>query len=176
MEIISLGSNCAITYHLQYYGLRQKAYPFDWTKISIKSLIDIIENWFIDYSNIKIKKFSNNHESLILINPYNVTFAHEVIVNNDIDNFIKKLNNRINRFYELENPTFIRLETSNLSNNQIKLYDKLVLLLNELFHNYKLIVICNKEINNPNIKWIKLNDFNSDWKYPNIDWKTILNK
>ena len=42
MLYISLGGNCSITYHLIENNLRKKAYPFDWSKISIKQLINIL--------------------------------------------------------------------------------------------------------------------------------------
>ena len=41
-EIISLGSNCSVTYQLNKLGLRMQAYPFDWVKISLNQLNNIL--------------------------------------------------------------------------------------------------------------------------------------
>lgn len=48
-EYIGLGSNCSITWQLNKYNLRTKSYPFDWVKISLSQIINILENNFDDY-------------------------------------------------------------------------------------------------------------------------------
>ena len=61
MEIVSLGSNCAVAYQLKELQLRNQAYPFDWAKVSLNSLIKVLENNFTDYCQVTIKKLSENH-------------------------------------------------------------------------------------------------------------------
>ena len=43
-QIISLGSNCSITYQLNKYNLRNTAYPFDWSEIRMNKLVEIFTN------------------------------------------------------------------------------------------------------------------------------------
>jgi len=62
MKFISLGCNCSITYQLNKYNLREEAYPFDWSKISINQLISVLQNNFDLYSEtISLKNISNKH-------------------------------------------------------------------------------------------------------------------
>lgn len=62
MEYISLGSNCSITYQLTKLGLRKQAYPFDWTKITLCQLIQILSENFDDYSeSLEFVSISNIH-------------------------------------------------------------------------------------------------------------------
>ena len=51
-QIISLGSNCSVTYQLNKYNLRQQSFPFDWSKITIKQLNKVLESKFKDYENV----------------------------------------------------------------------------------------------------------------------------
>lgn len=62
-EYISLGSNCSMTYQLNKYGLRLRAYPFDWVKINLSQLNQILEKDFNDFvESIELKKISQKHE------------------------------------------------------------------------------------------------------------------
>jgi len=56
MEIISLGSNCAVCYHLIELNLRNCAYPFDWTKLSIANLNQVLSNQFAGFTELVVKK------------------------------------------------------------------------------------------------------------------------
>ena len=175
--LVSLGGNCAITYHLNQYNLRKEAYPFDWCKITINQLINVLINDFNGYENIKIKKLSENHlkegkPSYILYNKYNITFAHEVSKLDKIYDFKNSLVKRIERFRNLINPTFIRLELNNVKN--IGVYNNLIDILDKIFINYKFILVSKNNPNNTKINWIKLEDFSEDWKYTNINWFDIL--
>jgi hypothetical protein len=178
---VSLGSNCSVAYQLKEYGLREKAYPFDWCKTSLSQLILTLRNNFNDFEKLEIKKYSENHHSLnnncgsyILFNKYGIQFAHELIDKYDINDFSLKLINRITNFRELRNPIFIRIETSNMNSNKIKLYDELVKLLDSIFNNYKLIVISNQYLINSKIINYKLEEFDKDWKYLTVKWNNIL--
>lgn len=178
MTIISLGGNCAITYHLNQYNLRNHAFPFDWCKITINQLINVLSNNFTHFEHIKIKKLSQNHlkngidASYLLYNMYNITFAHEVSKSEEIYNFSNKLVKRIERFKNLINPTFIRLEIFNIKN--IEIYNELIYILDNMFNTYTFILISKNDPNINKIKWIKLDDFSEDWKYNNINWLNIL--
>lgn len=48
-EFISLGSYCAVAQAIAYLGKRQRAYPFDWMRCSIKGVIKCFENRFEDF-------------------------------------------------------------------------------------------------------------------------------
>jgi hypothetical protein len=56
---ISIGNNCAGTYHLHNLNLRYNSYPFDWAKMNIKKLNNVLENDFYNYTNLNIFKFSD---------------------------------------------------------------------------------------------------------------------
>ena len=175
---ISLGSNCAPAYNLNKYNLRKQAYPFDWCKITLNQLCNVLENKFNNYSNVNIKKYSENHNSYIVINRYNIHFAHEIKEIKNIDLFRQKLNRRIERFYNLVKPIFIRIETKNLSSKQMNKYERLINILDKYFIEYKIILISKNNIlfTSDKIEWYKLDNFSEDWKYPNIEWKNILYK
>jgi len=203
--IISLGSNCAIAWQLKCHNLRKEAYPFDWSKITLKQLINVLQNNFKDYTKLQIKKLSDNHKyfqfennfqfehnfqnehnfqfehnfqnesSYILYNNYNITFAHELIDKNNIDELSSIIDRRVERFKLLNNVTFIRIETC-----IIKDINNYIILLNELdryFTDYKLIIISktNPNIDNAKLIHYKIDEFNSDWKYDNLDWLKIFN-
>lgn len=177
-SFISLGSNCSIAYHLNNLKLRTIAYPFDWCNINYNQLVLVLENNFLGYDDIVIKKFSENHfllninnkNSYILKNDYNITFAHEVEnnTNYDINNFKSKLLRRIERFKKLNNIIFIRIEKDNITN-----YDKLINILDKYFTNYKIILISNNNINHHKIINYKLPKF-INWKYNNFHFHNII--
>jgi hypothetical protein len=185
MEIISLGSNCAVCYHLVNLGLRTNAYPFDWTKLSLNNLINVLTNKFAGFNDLVVKKYSQDHPimsdtittsgSIILTNKLNIQFAHELSSSDELADFSNILSRRVNRFLNLTNLTFVRLETENLTLNQMDGYNKLVELLDGLFTNYKLIVISKLKPSNNKIIWVELESFESDWKYPKISWANIFN-
>ncbi len=185
-QIISLGSNCSITYQLNKYNKRFNSYPFDWSKNSITQLNSVLENDFRDFEDICVKKFSENHDSsYILTNKYNIMFAHEVFNKYNIDEFKQVLIKRINNFKNNKtsnNPIkFIRIELQPISLNYIKELNKLCLLLNKYFENYTLILLVNINSNinfesKANIIIKKVVDPNNflDWKMDYIDWNNLF--
>ncbi len=74
MEIISLGSDCCVTYQLQKYGFRTLAYPFDWLRCSLLDAIRLIGNKFEDIlddiyftrtsTNFKFTTLDNNNSEI----------------------------------------------------------------------------------------------------------------
>jgi hypothetical protein len=180
IEIVSLGGNCSVAYHLKQYGYRFNSYPFDWCNIKLNQLIDVFNKDFIDFEKITINKLSYNHPlfsnemqpSFILTNKYNCKFAHEVIDDNmSFNEFKNKLIKRIFKFKNLNNPVFIRIE---LNDNNIKNYNILISVLDKYFDNYKFILISKINPNNSKIKHFKLDDSFNDWKYNNLNWKNIF--
>ena len=185
-QIISLGSNCAVCYHLIELNLRTHAYPFDWTKLSIAHLNQVLSNQFAGFTDLVIKKYSELHPaysqelnestgSIILTNKLNIQFAHEITDPEKLGEFKTSLSRRVDRFLGLSNPTFVRLETANLTETQMNQYDKLVEQLDKLFANYKLIVISKLKPTNKKITWVELKSFDSNWKYPQIPWVDVFN-
>jgi hypothetical protein len=176
---IPLGENCSVAYNLNELNLRNESYPFDWCKMSIKHLNNVLKSDFQDFTNVKIKKFSENHNlinethlinenhlinegSYLLSNKYNIIFAHE-INNYNFNQFQEKLKIRIIRFKELKNklvfPIFIIATTVQLESNELK----------------KLNVNLKKIIGFFKLKFIKLNwKFGGDWKYSHLDWKNLI--
>lgn len=186
-QIISLGSNCSVTYQLNKYNLRQQSFPFDWSKISIKQLNKVLESKFKDYENVFIKKFSENHDSsYILSNKYNITFAHEIFnkYNNNIEEFKQVLIRRINNFVAQRCIIkFVRIELQPITEAYLDELNKLIILLDTYFNNYKIILLIdsNSKINyeldlNSKIIIKKVVNFDNytDWKMDYIDWYDIF--
>jgi hypothetical protein len=186
-QIISLGSNCSVTYQLNKYNLRQQSFPFDWSKITIKQLNKVLESKFKDYENVFIKKFSENHDSsYILSNKYNITFAHEIFnkYNNSIEEFNQVLLRRINNFVAHRCIIkFVRIELQPITEAYINELNKLILLLDTYFDNYKLILLIdsdskiNYEIHSINkiiIKKVVNIDNYTNWKMDYINWYDIF--
>jgi hypothetical protein len=197
--IISLGSNCSVTYQLNKYNLRKQSFPFDWAKITIKQLNKVFENKFKDYDNIFIKKFSENHDSSYIVsNKYNITFAHEIFNKYSIKEFNQVLVNRINNFINIKGVcicnelaadkithrpdiTFIRIELQPITESYIAELNKLIILLDTYCDNYKIILLIdseckiNCEISSKIIikKVVNFDNF-IDWKMDYIDWYEIF--
>ena len=64
MVLVSLGSNCAVAYQLDRINLRNESYPFDWSKVKLDGLINVLESNFIDYSKVSIQTHSLKHFNL----------------------------------------------------------------------------------------------------------------
>ena len=179
--IVSLGSNCCVTYHLNRLNKRTIAYPFDWSNITLNQLNRVLENNFIGYEDVNIKKLSENHPhydtgtaSLLVTNSYNISFAHEILNESSISDFSESLERRIERFKKLINPTFIRIETNNLSEIQMDGYDRLIDNLDLIFEEYTLIVISKLKPKSNKIIYYELKEYSSDWKYSNVDWDKLI--
>lgn len=183
---VSLGSNCCITWWLNKLELRERAYPFDWTSLTIKHLNTILKNNFYEYSEtIKINFLSDKHldyngnPSMVLSNKYNIKFAHEVL-NKDIDNFKKSVKRRIERFNNLKNKnfiTFIRIELSIKKSGYINELKELIKLLDLINPNYVIKLIIHKDsiqINLDKIQVYYFDSFNPNWKMKHLDWTFIL--
>jgi len=182
-QIISLGSNCSVTYQLNKYNLRMQSFPFDWAKITVKQLNQVLESKFKHYENVFIKKFSENHDSsYILSNKYNITFAHEIFnkYNNSIEEFNQVLIRRINNFVSHKgNIKFVRIELQPITESYLDELNKLIILLDTYFDNYKIILLIDsnskiQSINKIIIKKVVNFDNFIDWKMDYIDWYDIF--
>lgn len=201
MEYISLGSNCSVTYQLEKLGLRNRAYPFDWVKVSLTQLIKILENDFYDYANtIEFKKNSSLHpliseyknnlelntNSIIASNIYGIILAHELTSKYEIEELKNKIMSRIDRFKNLSlnvsKIKFVRIELNPLKfswKNQIM---HLISLLDKIIREYELVLIINKSVSTNdfinffplNIKIHQYENFSPDWKMDMLDWKSIF--
>lgn len=194
MEYIGLGSNCSITYQLNKYGLRINSYPFDWVKITLQQLINVLENNFVDYiDSIQIKKISSLHpqldennfemntNSIIATNIYRIKFAHEFIDKYEFEEFKNKLQTRIDRFKNLSSIgykiKFIRIETSVIKDTFYSNIIRLLSLLDKIVLEYELVLIINSSTNYKfpsNVKIFKYENFDSDWKMNSINWNDIF--
>ncbi len=183
MPLISLGSNCAVAYQMDKLGLREQAGPFDWAKISLPKLIKVLELDFAGWTDITIHHWSEKHYALVetnsgsyvLANKLGISFAHEVIKKTSLSDFISAQTRRVDRFKSQVNPTFVRLETSNIPKSYQSNYQTLCEILGKYFTDFKLIVISNNPISHAKIHWIKLDNFDEDWTYSKLDWVKIFN-
>ena len=203
---ISLGGNCSITYQLNKYNLRNEACPseklsntlyycpFDWAKIKINQLINVLENNFENYAeSLQIKKYSDSHQSYIITNDYSIHFAHEVVNIDELkelDDFKDKIKRRITRFKNLSSNysdkiTFIRIELDVPKSNYINNIIKLVKLIKNYYSNFVLKILIetnsyNTIINNPifekleYVEFIKFDSYSEDWKMDHINWDSIF--
>jgi len=183
---ISLGGNCAPTYHLDRLGLRTCAYPFDWAKIALNQLIQVLENDFVSYSNISVNKFSLAHSSLLLENSYGIKFAHEVLEDKLVQDFSKSLDRRITRFKNLQTHNFVkfyRIEMGQINPSQyIKSILKLIDLLEKYSNNFVLRILIHKDQimglegldDNLRIILEPFDSYSEDWQMNHIDWIKVL--
>jgi len=174
-SFISLGGNCSITYQLNKYNLRNKSYPFDWSKIKINKIKDVIENNFNNYNKIEIVKYSENHKSWLFKNKY-ASFAHEYLENYNLEEFENKLIKRINNFKKIKNPIFIRIETYSYKNREIynKYWEEIIKILKKYYKNFKIILISKFNPNINEIKWYPYNEFSKEWQNNHLEWKKIF--
>lgn len=179
--IISLGGNCSVAYQLSRYGLRSESYPFDWCNMSINSLIRVLEEDFIGYEDIEIKKKSERHikfgteeATYIVRNRYNITMAHELVREEEMEEIREKLRRRVERLRRIRKPKFVRLETKNMTEEDVRKYEILLKILKEKYEDYEMVIISNREIEDERVRWYKLERFSEDWKYDGIEWQKIF--
>jgi|TARA_B100000497_G_scaffold123701_1_gene156816 hypothetical protein len=193
---VSLGASCAVSNYLKTFT-KQQTLPFDWTRINITQLNLVLSSNFKEYSDIRVIKYSKNHESYVLKNNYNIQFAHEILNKYELNEFKIKLEKRIIKFYEILNNSvdelnFIRFEFSPYKKGYFNEFIKLLNIIHENKNencnvNIKLILHKSYEdklnfydnevkikLNKFRIETYFYNDFSSDWKYPNINWHGIL--
>ena len=194
---ISLGGNCSIAYQLQKYGLRKMSLPFDWTNMTITQLINILENDFQEFNELKIVKESVMHpiisqliasqplqssSSLILTNKYKIRFAHEISTESELEILKSKYITRIQRFKQFKNPNFIRIELGKLNiEKYIKELEQLKNILDKYFESWNCHIIVHQDyINDFKItyKEFKISSFtkySSDWQLnKEYDWNKLF--
>lgn len=172
---ISLGGNCAVTHNLKRLGMRNKAYPFDWSQNKITQVIETLERNFIDFEKVKIQKYSSNHNSYLVSNKF-VKFAHEVLKDEDLETFQMNIVRRIERMRSVKNPVFVRLETFQFKNE--KVYHtycmKLVECLRMYYTNFKIILVSKINPKLEEIVWYPYESFSEDWRNEHLNWREIF--
>jgi hypothetical protein len=182
---ISVGEDCAISYHLDLLGLREYSLPFDWAIFKdlsklIKLIEDIFtnnESIFLDQCNWKLKPLSkkthllqdgntfSKYRAIHLL--YRCEYPHEFTEEIDWETFVKKYTRRINRFKELANSDrkiiFIRGTTNSMLNVNLDLKT----CLTKYFPNFQDI----KYIDYTKYEWINSPD---GWTRPNINLMDFL--
>jgi hypothetical protein len=213
-EFVSLGGSCAVAYHLRQHVKEFKRLPFDWVKMTIQQLNEVLASDFDErFSSLSVKKFSQVHPliqddngkvdqkkesikeesgSLILVNLFKMQFAHQILEIGCLETFIPQLKERIIRFHELgrvvndKTLTFVRLETGRIGKNYLVDLRGLINNLATFFGTYSfhLILIIhidalpwfeNHDFKDVNLILHTFSEFDSDWKYPKIDWKSVFN-
>ena len=93
---IPLGSNCSVAKQLATHKLRYCSLPFDWCKLDMNKLIQVLQNNFMDFEKFEYIRSSENYNlldenkfkfipntsSLLLKNIYGIKFAHLISENN----------------------------------------------------------------------------------------------
>jgi hypothetical protein len=179
---IPIGNNCSVAYQLRKLNIRYNSYPFDWAKSNIKKLNRVLENNFIDYSKLRIHKYSNNHldnihnihGTYILKNSYNINFAHELLDINDLNKLEYLFEKRINKFKKCKN-NYIIFILLNLEINIDYELDLLIHNLKKYFNNFKILYISNYKIKeNEYIIQYNIDNYWVDWKFNNLNWDDII--
>jgi len=131
--------------------------------------------------------------SLILSNPYGITFAHQIVDKDQISIFSSRLRDeRITAFKELKQQTsmagsatlkFIRFETGKIKKGYEKEVQQLLKHLANVADNFELILLIHKDSvidlelikeNGESIKVVYFDAFDEDWRYHKIDWSFFL--
>lgn len=189
---IPLGCNYSITYQLASYGLRTRAYPFDWVRISLNQLIQVLSNGFDGYSDLLLKFYSQDQSSLLLTNKYGVHLAHEILDRDQIPRLESSIKSRIYRFKSLglnTNPIrYYRIELASIGSGPeyIKKINQLCELLEQTTSNsnfvlilliqqdYLVLITTNQSTLDPRVQPNPFELFDSDWRMNQIDWAKIF--
>ena len=146
MEIISLGSDCCITYQLQKHNFRTQAYPFDWLRCSLLDAIRLIGNKFDDMlDDLYFTRTSTNfkfttQEGSSEINPVDLgyiykshrypslEFCHDFKDDHlgNLSEVSNKFSRRSNRFLDIFNNkscSFIHYTTKPITDDVLQLWD-----------------------------------------------------
>lgn len=151
-NIISLGAFCFVASELRRYEVRKKAYPFDWIITDLKSVIELIENEFLNFTALKyLEKKEENNIVFYDNNAYSlIRFIHDF--NENCDNTVliqDKYQRRIQRFYQdIKSETlFVRYVINQGEYKYIlKKHDKISKLLKSFNSNNDIIYIINDDI------------------------------
>jgi len=113
IEYISLGPDCNSSIAVRNLGLRERAYPFDWTVTSANAILSILDNDFEGYHTDVHMNWNG-----WVKNRYEVEFPNDFTKDcgddwvNQHPEMIEKYNRRIQRFRDLmnaDNPLVILL-------------------------------------------------------------------
>lgn len=186
MYFISLGSNCTLAYQLKKYGYRKESHLFDWCSMSYEQLLKSLENLeeFVEtiYVESISTKFTSKHDfitpSYRFKNIFYTTFAHEIIVEKDINIFREIMRRRYERFLKIENGDvmYIYLDISRKKHN----YERLWNILQKYSIKY-LCILCDIEgeerIEKTKYGFLYMYPFlkhYENWYMNHIDWNKIF--
>jgi hypothetical protein len=119
MEYISLGSDCAIAYHLERLGLRTHSYPFDWVlspciEPSIQDNFPWLDELQFKHNNYypRIEEQWKDETELlqyVVDVKYKITFLHDFSSKEDLPGVKEKYRRRIDRFQAvMRDPTICK--------------------------------------------------------------------
>jgi hypothetical protein len=121
MKFISLGTNCFSAAILKIYGLRDCSYMFDWSLSSVDSILNILNNYSIDYN-------------LLINNSPLINFVHHTDLS-----YRKRAIERFFSILESNNEKVFLLSTKeNIDKEKI---NELINILKKKTSNFKLIYI-----------------------------------
>lgn len=159
-NIVSLGFFCSTALELERIGLRSNSNPFDWVlSFDMSKVIELINNDFEDFLNIKYLKQYKSNRSYYMNDKYDIHFYHDFdrykTLEDQLDNISNKYKRRIRKFYQsIKSKTlFVRYISSQEECNYI---EQNLSLINETLKKYNsqnsIIYIANKDINSNIIK------------------------
>lgn len=100
---VSLGWFCSVAMELERIGLRGGSLPFDWVLISMKDVVELIENHFEDYIADEMTRFVGNPK-VYKNERYQVDFFHDFTADmpfrEQVPAVREKYRRRIERFYQ----------------------------------------------------------------------------
>lgn len=148
MYLISLGSDCCVTYQLQKFHFRNCAFPFDWIRCNLEDAIRLIKNNFKDIleevyftrtsSNFKFTIESNEKSREVSLgyiyksNRYpSLEFCHDFIdeYKSNLLEVRNKFSRRSSRFMEIylkEPCSFIHYTTKPIDEHLLDLWENTI--------------------------------------------------
>jgi hypothetical protein len=110
IEFISLGSDCAVRYHLENLGLTKCAYPFDWVQsekaesiIKLLTVENILENYIVKNTSHNFPKIDEcwveeKSQTLRIVDSSGVIFVHDLSNIYELPSVREKYRRRLERF------------------------------------------------------------------------------
>ncbi len=193
MNIISLGSDCCVTYQLKKHGFREVAYPFDWIRCSLLDTIRLIGNKFEDMTeDLYFTRTSTNFKFTINLSELedstdlayiykskrysSLEFCHD-FKDDHLGNLAEvsmKFSRRASRFLEVFNNkpcVFIHYTTKPISSDILELWDFSI--------SKELYIISPLVSDNNNYKYIRfiqdISDYDT-WHRNNFKWLELFNR
>ena len=154
-NIISLGHFCSPAMEFERLGYRRYSFPFDWLITpSFNTVIDLIENNFIDFLNeehmYQLKEYPSYYRNIKL----NIDFYHDFSPLKSFDSQIstvsEKYHRRIERFYnQIKKPTlFLRYITPKDYEDLAQTHERFLTIIKKYNIENDIAYIANSDIDN----------------------------